>query len=134
MTSLHGEQRRTASESVTLNDLTAQALTAPQAAGLDFESLELDAGFRRKPRHDHLWYVADTGAGRNGQPWLMTAAPRIGPQNREVRSEPKRGCIASKARRERIRFALPEGAGWGLISPHSKPSTVPWVCPEDAAM
>ena len=59
----------------------------------------------------------------------MTAAPRIGPQNREVRSELKRGCIAAKARRQRIRFALPEGVGWGFTSPHSEPSTVPWVCP-----
>lgn len=30
--------------------------------------------YRRKPRHDHLWYVADTGVGRNGQPWLMVTA------------------------------------------------------------
>jgi hypothetical protein len=71
MTSRQVEPMRTASGSVTLNDLTAQALTALQAAGLNFESLELDAGFRRKPRHDHLWYVADTGVDRNGQPWLM---------------------------------------------------------------
>ena len=74
MTARHGGPRRPAGRSVTLNDLTAQALTALQAAGLDFESLELDAGFRRKPRHDHLWYVADTGVGRNGQPWLMVTA------------------------------------------------------------
>jgi len=74
MTSRQVEQRRTASESVTLPALTAQALAALQAAGLDFESLELDAEFRRKPRHDHLWYVADTGVGRNGQPWLMVTA------------------------------------------------------------
>ena len=74
MTSGHGEPRRTAGGSVALADLTAQALVALQAAGLDFESLALDVGFRRKPRHDHLWYVADTGVGRNGQPWLMVTA------------------------------------------------------------
>jgi putative DNA primase/helicase len=74
MTSRQVEQRRTASESVSLPALTAQALAAVQAAGLDFESLELNAGFRRKPRQAHLWYVADTGVGRNGQPWLMVTA------------------------------------------------------------
>ena len=74
MTSRQVEQGRTASESVTLPALMAQALTALQAAGLDFESLEFDAVFRRKPRHGHLWYVADTGVGRNGQPWLMVTA------------------------------------------------------------
>jgi hypothetical protein len=65
---------RTAGGSVTLADLTAQALVALQAAGLDFERLALDAGFRRKPGHDHLRYVADTGVGRNGQPWMMVIA------------------------------------------------------------
>ena len=74
MTSRQFEQRRTASESVTLPALTAQALAALHAAGLDFEGLELNAGFRRKPRHDHLWYVADTGVGRDGQPWMMVTA------------------------------------------------------------
>jgi putative DNA primase/helicase len=74
MTSRQVEQRHTASESVSLPALTPQALAALQAAGLDFESLELNAGFRRKPRHDHLWYVADTGVGRNEQPWLMVTA------------------------------------------------------------
>ena len=74
MTSRHVEQRHTASESVSLPVMTAHALAALQAAGLDFESLELNAGFRRKPRNDHLWYVADTGVGRNGQPWLMVTA------------------------------------------------------------
>jgi putative DNA primase/helicase len=57
-----------------LADLTIQALATLRAAGLDFEGLELDAGFRRKPRHDHLWYVADSGVGRDGQPWLMVTA------------------------------------------------------------
>jgi len=74
MTSRQVEQGRTASESVTLPALMAQALTALQAAELDFDNLELNAGFRRKPRHHHLWYVADTGVGRNGQPWLMVTA------------------------------------------------------------
>ena len=74
MTARQVEPMRTAGRSVALNDLTAQALVALQAAGLDFESLALDAGFRRKPRHDHLWYVTDTGVGRNGQPWLMVTA------------------------------------------------------------
>jgi putative DNA primase/helicase len=74
MTSRQVEQRRTASESVTLPALTEQALADLQAAGLDFDNLELNAGFRRNPRHDHLWYVADTGVGRNGRPWLMVTA------------------------------------------------------------
>ena len=74
MTSRRVEQRRTASESVSLPVMTAQALAVLQAAGLEFESLELNAGFRRKPRHDHLWYVADSGIGRSGQPWLMVTA------------------------------------------------------------
>jgi len=74
MTSRHVEQRHTASESVSLPVLTAQALATLQAAGLELESLELNAGFRRKPRHDHLWYVADSGIGRSGQPWLMVTA------------------------------------------------------------
>jgi putative DNA primase/helicase len=59
---------------LTLAELTAQALASLQAAGVDVTSLELDAGFRRKPRHDHLWYVADTGVGRTGQAWLMVTA------------------------------------------------------------
>ncbi len=74
MTPPHVERMRAAGRSVTLPDLTAQALATLQAAGLHFERLELDAGFRRKPRQDHLWYVADTGVGRSGQPWLMVTA------------------------------------------------------------
>ena len=74
MTSPPVEGTRTADRSVTLAELTAQAVAALKAAGLEFESLELNAGFRRKPRHDHLWYVADSGIGRSGQPWLMVTS------------------------------------------------------------
>jgi len=74
MTSPPVEGTLTADRSVTLAELTAQAIAALQAAGLELESLELNAGFRRKPRHDHLWYVADSGIGRSGQPWLMVTA------------------------------------------------------------
>ena len=76
MTARHGGPRRPAGRSVTLNDLTAQALTALQAVGLDFESLALDAGFRRKPGHDHLWYAADTQKSfRNAGP-VPASAPK----------------------------------------------------------
>jgi hypothetical protein len=43
MISRQVEQRRTANESVTLPPLTAYALAALQAAGLDFESLAFTA-------------------------------------------------------------------------------------------
>jgi putative DNA primase/helicase len=74
MTTRPGGPMGTAGVPVTLADLTAQALATLQAAGVDVTSLELDAGFRRKPKHDHLWSVADSGVGRNGQPWLMVTA------------------------------------------------------------
>jgi len=74
MTSPPVEGTPAADRSVTLAELTVQAVAALKAAGLELESLELNAGFRRKPRHDHLWYVADSGIGRSGQPWLMVTA------------------------------------------------------------
>ena len=74
MTSPPVEGTPAADRSVTLAELTVQAVASLKAAGLEFEGLELNAGFRRKPRHDHLWYVADSGIDKSGRPWLMVTA------------------------------------------------------------
>lgn len=57
-----------------LAELTREALETLKAAGLPFETLELDRGFRRKPGADHLWYAADSGTSSSGRPWLQVCA------------------------------------------------------------
>ena len=47
----------------TLVDLIREALAAMQAAGLPFESLEINSGWQRAPGQDHYWYIADSGIG-----------------------------------------------------------------------
>lgn len=61
-------------ESPTLDDLIREALNQLHAAGLPFETLDLDRGFRRKKGADHLWYAADSGTGPTGRPWLQVCA------------------------------------------------------------
>lgn len=60
----------------TLADLKGAALNALQAAGLPFETLPLDEGFKRHPHSDlaHLWVIANTGTGRTGRPFLQVSA------------------------------------------------------------
>ncbi|MEA1048582.1 DUF3631 domain-containing protein [Lamprobacter modestohalophilus] len=57
-----------------LAELITEALSALAAAGLEHETLEIDQGWRRKKGADHLWYVADSGTGRTGRPWLIVVA------------------------------------------------------------
>jgi putative DNA primase/helicase len=55
-------------------ELIAQALDSLQRHGLPFADLEVNAGFRRQPKQDALWYIADAGTGRSGRPWLLVTA------------------------------------------------------------
>jgi putative DNA primase/helicase len=57
-----------------LAELTTEALSALASVGIDVDQLKLDAGWQRPKGQDHLWYVADSGTGRSGRPWLMVTA------------------------------------------------------------
>lgn len=57
-----------------LPELIHEAVGTMAAAGIEIDRLELNAGWRRKKNADHLWYIADSGTGRTGRPWLMITA------------------------------------------------------------
>lgn len=57
-----------------LVELIHEALGAMQAAGLPFEDLQPNSGWKRHPKADHYWCITDAGVGRTGRPWLQVSA------------------------------------------------------------
>ncbi|QVL50779.1 MAG: DUF3987 domain-containing protein [Thiocapsa sp.] len=57
-----------------LAELEVEATSALAAAGIDLDHLDVDAGWKRKQNAPHIWYIADSGIGRTGAPWLMVCA------------------------------------------------------------
>ncbi|MEA3273906.1 MAG: DUF3987 domain-containing protein [Pseudomonadota bacterium] len=67
--------RETAPPPKTLDELIEDARAKLATAGIELDHLEINtADWQRKPRHDHIWYRADSGTGRSGRRWLMVTA------------------------------------------------------------
>jgi hypothetical protein len=57
-----------------LTELQQEALAELRAAGLPFEEIKPNSGWRRHPKHGAMWYAADAGTGKSGLPWLIVTA------------------------------------------------------------